>query len=135
MAELLNSVDRSTEKYILEEMSKREPKLTEEIRKYMFVFEDIVNLDSIAIQRFLRDVDSKDLLIALKGANKDVSEAIHGNMSKRMSETMQEDAQFLRGVRLRDVEEAQQKVVSVIRALEETGEIFVSHGRKDEVVV
>lgn len=135
MAKILNSVDRGTEKFILEELSKKEPKLSEEIRKRMFVFEDIVSLDPAAIQRFLRDVDSKDLLIALKGANQDVSDAIYSNMSTRMSEIMKEDAQYLRSVRLHDVEEAQTKIVAVIRKLEEEGEIFVSRGRKDDVLV
>ncbi|OJU14273.1 MAG: flagellar motor switch protein FliG [Clostridiales bacterium 43-6] len=135
IAEILNSVDRGTEKYILEEMSKKEPKLTEDIRRRMFVFEDIVNLDSVTIQRILRDIDTKDLLIALKGSGEDVSNIVYENMSKRMSETMQEDAQYLRGVRMRDVEEAQQRIVGVIRKLEESGEIFISRGRKDEIIV
>ncbi len=135
MAEILNSVDRGTEKHILEEMSKKEPKLTEEIRRLMFVFEDIATLDSMSIQRFLRDVDTKDLLIALKGSTEEVSQVFYSNMSTRMSETMKDDAQYLRGVRMTDVEEAQQRMVSIIRKLEETGEIFVSRGRKDEIIV
>jgi flagellar motor switch protein FliG len=135
MAELLNAVDRSTEKYLLEELGKKDPKLTEDIRRRMFVFEDIVTLDSVAIQRFLREVDSKDLVIALKGTNDDVSQTVYSNMSKRMSETIQEDQQYLRGVRLRDVEEAQQRIVGIIRKLEEAGEIFISRGRKDEFIV
>ncbi|NLN81186.1 MAG: flagellar motor switch protein FliG [Clostridiales bacterium] len=135
MAELLNAVDRGTEKYLLEELGKKDPKLSEEIRRRMFVFEDIVTLDSLAIQRFLRDVDSKDLVIALKGSNEEVQNIIYANMSKRMSETIQEDQQYLRGVRLRDVEEAQQRIVGIIRKLEEAGEIFISRGRKDEFIV
>lgn len=135
MAELLNSVDRATEKYILEEMAKKDPKLSEEIRKRMFVFEDIVMLDSVSIQRFLRDVDIRDLVIALKGANEEVANTIYSNMSKRMGETIQEELQYMRGVRLRDVEEAQQRIVGIIRKLEEAGEIYISRGRKDEIIV
>jgi len=134
-AELLNSVDRSTEKYILEELSKKEPSLTEEIRRCMFVFEDIVTLDPLSIQRFLREVDTKDLLIALKNANQEVREAIYSNMSTRMSEMMKEDEQYLRGIRLRDIEEAQQRIVAVIRRLEEEGELYISRDRKDEIIV
>jgi flagellar motor switch protein FliG len=135
MAELLNAVDRSTEKYLLEEMNKKDPKLSEEIRRRMFVFEDIVTLDSIAIQRFLREIDTKDLVVALKGSNEEVSQVVYSNMSKRMSETIQEEQQYLRGIRLRDVEEAQQRIVGIIRKLEEAGEIFISRGRKDEFIV
>ena len=128
MAEIMNSVDRGTEKYILEEMSKHDPKLSEEIRKRMFVFEDITTLDAAAIQRFLRDVDSKDLLIALKGSTEEVSQVFYNNMSTRMADMMKEDAQYLHGVRLADVEDAQQRMVAIVRKLEESGEIFISRG-------
>lgn len=134
MAEIMNSVDRGTEKYILEEMSKEDPGLAEEIRKLMFVFEDITTLDSAAIQRFLRDVDTKDLLIALKGSSEEISQVFYRNMSTRMAEMMQEDAQYLHGVRLADVEDAQQRMVAIVRKLEESGEIFISRGGKDEVI-
>lgn len=134
MAEIMNSVDRGTEKYILEEMGKRDPKLTEEVRKRMFVFEDITTLDSTAIQRFLRDVDTKDLLIALKGSGDEIAQVFYKNMSTRMAEMMKEDAQYLHGVRIADVEEAQQRMVAIIRKLEESGEIFISRGGKDEVI-
>lgn len=134
MAEIMNSVDRGTEKYILEEMGKEDPGLAEEIRKLMFVFEDITTLDSAAIQRFLRDVDTKDLLIALKGSSEEISQVFYRNMSTRMAEMMQEDAQYLHGVRLADVEDAQQRMVAIVRKLEESGEIFISRGGKDEVI-
>jgi len=134
MAEIMNSVDRGTEKYILEEMGKKDPGLAEEIRKLMFVFEDITTLDSAAIQRFLRDVDTKDLLIALKGSSEEISQVFYRNMSTRMAEMMQEDAQYLHGVRLADVEDAQQRMVAIVRKLEESGEIFISRGGKDEVI-
>ena len=135
IAEVLNSVDRSTEKHIMEELSVKDPQLTEEIRRRMFVFEDIVTLDSISIQRFLSEADSKDLLIALKGSSEEVAEVFYSNMSSRMSESLKEDAQYLRGVRLSDVDEAQQRLVGVVRSLEERGEIYISRGRKDEILV
>ncbi|HWQ50779.1 MAG TPA: flagellar motor switch protein FliG [Terriglobales bacterium] len=134
MAEIMNSVDRGTEKYILEEMSRADPGLAEEIRKLMFVFEDITLLDSAAIQRFLREVDTKDLLIALKGSGDEVSQVFYRNMSSRMADMMKEDAQYLHGVRLADVEDAQQRLVAIVRRLEESGEIFISRGGKDEVI-
>lgn len=134
MAEMLNEIDRGTEKYILEELGKRKPALTEEIRKRMFIFEDIITLEPQYIQRFLRDADTKDLLIALKGSSKEVADVFYQNMSTRMSEMMQEDAQYLHGIRLTDVEEAQQKLVGIVRKLEEAGEIFISRGRKDELI-
>lgn len=135
MAEILNSVDRATEKYILEELSKKEPTLTEEIRKRMFVFEDIVSLDPKAIQRILSEVDTKDLNISLKGSSEEVIEIFHSNMSTRMSEIMREEAQYLGGVRLHEVEEAQQRLVSIVRRLEEAGEIYIVRGGKDEMIV
>lgn len=134
IAEILNAVDRSTEKYILEELNKKEPVLSEEIRKRMFVFEDIITLESVSIQRFLREIETKDLLIALKGSSKETSDVFYSNMSSRMAEMMKEDAQYLRSVRLADVEEAQQKMVGIIRKLEDTGEIYISRGRKDEII-
>jgi len=135
IASILNEVDRGTEKFIMEELTKKKPDLAEDIRKRMFIFEDIATLDQIAIQTFLRDVDTKDLLIALKGASKEVSDVFYSNMSSRMSEMMREEAQYMRGVRLTDVEEAQQRLVSVVRKLEESGEIYVARGRKDEIIV
>lgn len=135
IAEVLNSVDRGTEKHILEELSVKDPKLTDEIRRRMFVFEDIITLDSISIQRFLSEADSRDLLIALKGASEEVASVFYSNMSSRMSESIKEDLQYLRGVRLTDVDEAQQRLVSLIRKLEDSGDIYITRGRKDEFVV
>lgn len=100
----------------------------------MFVFEDIVNLDGLAIQRFIREVDSKDLAVALKAANEDVKEVIFQNMSSRVRETIQTDIQYLHNIRLRDVEEAQQKIVGVIRQLEEAGEIVIARGEGEEII-
>ena len=100
----------------------------------MFTFEDIVNLDSMAIQRFIREVDTKDLAVALKSANEEVKRVIFQNMSSRMRENIEQDIQFLHNIRMRDVEEAQQKIVGVIRQLEEAGEIVIAKGEEDEIL-
>lgn len=134
IAEILNSVDRGTEKFILEEIHKTEPDLSEEIRQKMFVFEDIVALEPSAIQRFLQEVDIKDLLVALKGANDSVTSVINANMSTRMRETMVDEAQYIKNIRMSEVEEAQHKLVSIVRSLEETGEIIISRGKGDEII-
>lgn len=135
IAEVLNSVDRGTEKYIMEELSKKDPKLSEEIRNCMFVFEDIASLDPRYIQRFLQDINTNDLLIALKGTTDEIRDIFYQNMSLRMRETLEEEDQYLHGVRLSDVEEKQQKLVAMARSLEESGEIYISRGRKDEIIV
>jgi flagellar motor switch protein FliG len=135
IAEIMNNIDRGTEKYIFDELSKNDAKLSEEIRKRMFVFEDIVILDPMSIQRFLQEIDTKEMSIALKGANKGVTDVIFANMSQRMGDTVKSEMEFLHNVRVRDVEEAQQKIVSVIRRLEEEGEIVTSKGGKDEIIV
>lgn len=134
VAEILNNVDRTTEKNILDTLAERDPQLAEEIRKRMFVFEDIITLDSLAIQRVLRGTDSRDIMIALKGATKAVQDIIYANLPERMREAIQEEMKYLRGVRYKDVEEAQQRIVSYIRKLEEDGEIVVKHSGKDEFV-
>ncbi len=134
VAEIMNAVDRSTEKQIFDELGMKDPELADNIRKLMFVFEDIVYLDDISIQRFLREVDTKDLAVALKAANADVSRVILGNMSKRSQETVASDIEYLHNVRMRDVEEAQQRIVDTIRRLEEEGELVISKGGKDEVI-
>jgi flagellar motor switch protein FliG len=135
IVDILNSVDRGTEKYILETLEIQNAELVEEIRKKMFVFEDIVNLDSVGIQRFIREVDNNDLAVALKGATDEVKEMIFANMSKRMAEMLREDMDFMGPVRLRDVEEAQQKIVNIIRKLEEANEIIIARGGGDELIV
>lgn len=134
IADIMNHMDRSNEKYIFDELSKIDEKLTEEIRKRMFVFEDITILDDISIQRFLRDVDSKDLVLAIKGANQEVTNLIFKNMSNRQAETIKSDLEYTHNVRLRDVEEAQQRIVAIIRRLEEEGELVIMKGGKDEVI-
>jgi flagellar motor switch protein FliG len=135
VVKILNGVDRGTEKAILETLELQDPELADEIRKRMFVFEDIVKLDSRSIQRVIRDVDPKDLQLALKVAGEEVREVIFANMSKRMVETFKEEMEFMGPVRLRDVEDAQQRIVAVIRRLEETGEIIVVRGGGDEIIV
>ena len=135
VVEILNSVDRGTEKYIIENLELTDPELAEEIKKRMFVFEDITNLDSTAIQRFIREIENQELTVALKGATQEVSDLIFSNMSKRMAEMIREDMDFMGPVRLRDVEEAQQNIVNVIRRLEEAGEIVISRGGGDEIIV
>lgn len=135
IVDILTSVDRGTEKYILETLEIQNAELVEEIRKKMFVFEDIINLDSVGIQRFIREVDNSELAVALKGATDEVKEIIFANMSKRMSEMLREDMDFMGPVRLRDVEEAQQKIVNIIRKLEEANEIIIARGGGDELIV
>lgn len=135
IADIMNNVDRKTEKQILDELYKKSPDLTDEIRKLMFVFEDIVHLDDTSVQRFLRDVDNKDLCIALKAANEEVRQLIFNNMSSRVREQVEQDIQYLKNIRMSDVEEAQQRIVSTIRSLEEAGELIISKGGKDEILV
>ena len=135
IVDILNAVDRGTEKFIMETLEIQEADLAEEIRKRMFIFEDIINLDSVSIQRFIREIDNSELSIALKGSTEEVKEIIFANMSKRMAEMLKEDMEFMGPVRLRDVEEAQQKIVNVIRKLEEAGEIIIARGGGDEIIV
>ncbi len=135
VVEILNTVDRGTEKHIMETLEIEEPELADEIRRKMFVFEDILLLDDRAIQRVLRDVENNDLAISLKGANQEVQNAIFNNLSKRLASMIQEDMEFMGPVRMKDVEEAQQKIVNVIRKLEDSGEIVISRGGGDEIIV
>ena len=135
IVEILNTVDRGTEKHIMETLEVDEPELADEIRKKMFVFEDILLLDDRAIQRVLRDVDNSDLSMALKGANEQVQAAIFKNMSSRLSAMIKEDMEFMGPVRMKDVEEAQQKIVNIIRKMEDSAEIVISRGGGDEIIV
>lgn len=135
VVEILNTVDRGTEKHIMETLEIEEPELADKIRKKMFVFEDILLLDDRAIQQVLRNVDNNDLAIALKNANEQVQTAIFDNMSKRLAVMIKEDMEFMGPVRMKDVEEAQQKIVNIIRKLEDSGEIIISRGGGDEIVV
>ena len=135
IVDILNTVDRGTEKHIMESLEIEQPELADEIRKKMFVFEDILLLDDRAIQRVLRDVDNNDLGIALKGANEEVQNVIFNNMSTRLSAMIREDMEYMGPVRMKDVEEAQQKIVNIIRKLEDSAEIVISRGGGDEIVV
>lgn len=135
IVDILNTVDRSTEKHIMETLEIEEPELADEIRKKMFVFEDILSLDDRSIQRVLREVDNNDLAVALKSVNEEVQGVIFKNLSKRQADMIRDDMDFMGPVRLKEVEEAQQKIVNVIRKLEDSGEIVISRGGGDEIVV
>lgn len=135
IVQILNKVDRSTEKTILETLEVQDPVLSEEIKKLMFVFEDIIKMDDRSIQLVLREVESKDLALALKGSSEEVGNKIKKNMSNRAAEMLDEEITFLGPVRLRDVEEAQQRIVNTIRRLEEAGDIIVARGGGDEIIV
>lgn len=135
VVEVLNRVDRTTERTIVESLEVQDPELAEEIKKRMFVFENVVLLDDRSLQMVLREVDSKELGLSLKAASSDVAEKIYKNMSKRAAEMLREEIDFMGPVRIRDVEEAQQKIVAVIRRLEEAGEIVISRGRGEDVLV
>ncbi|MBQ6734017.1 MAG: flagellar motor switch protein FliG [Lachnospiraceae bacterium] len=135
VVEILNTVDRATERHIIETLEIEDPELADEIRKKMFVFEDILLLDDRSIQRVLRDVDNNDLAMACKNANEQVQNAIFKNLSSRLAVMIKEDMEFMGPVRMKDVEEAQQKIVNIIRRLEDSGEIVISRGGGDEIVV
>ncbi len=135
IVEILNTVDRGTEKHIMESLEIEDPELADEIRKKMFVFEDILSLDDRSVQRVLREVDNNELAVALKGSNEEVQNLIFNNLSKRLATMIKEDMDFMGPVRLKDVEEAQQKIVNIIRKLEDSAEIIISRGGGDEIVV
>lgn len=135
VVEVLNGVDRATEKTILDSLEIQDPELAEEIKKRMFVFEDIVTLDNRSIQRVIRDCENEDLLLSLKVSSEEVKEVVFRNMSTRMVETFKEEMEFMGPVRLRDVEEAQSRIVSTIRRLEEAGEIIIARGGGDDIIV
>ena len=135
LVELINNVDRGTEKTIIESLEDSEPELAEEVKKLMFVFEDIILLDDRGIQQVLRGVENKDLSLALKGSSEEVKEKVLKNMSKRAGDTMREEMEYMGPVRVKDVQDAQQKIVNVIRKLEESGEIVIARGSEDEMIV
>jgi len=136
VVDILGSVDRSTEKNIMETLEVEDYELSDEIRKKMFVFEDILTLGNRDIQLVLRqDIDNKELATALRGATEDVQELIFSNLSKRLAAMIKEDMEFMGPVRKSDVEEAQQKIVSVIRRLQDAGEIIVARGGGDDIIV
>ncbi len=134
VADVLNKVDRATEKFIFDELSVRDPVLVDEIKKKMFVFEDIMGMDSMAIQRFIRECEVKDLAVAIKGSNADVAATLYANMPQRMQESIQQEIEYMHNIRMRDVEEAQQRIVGIIRHLEEEGELVIGKGGEDEII-
>jgi len=135
IVDVLNQVDRGTEKNILDKLEVDDPELVEEIKKRMFVFEDIVLLSDRAVQLVLRQVETHDLALALKTASDEVENIITGNMSQRAAEMLEEDMEFMGPVRIREVEDSQQRIVNVIRELEESGEIVIARGGESEVIV
>lgn len=134
IASVMNYIDRANEKQIFDELGKKDPELTENIRKKMFVFEDIAGLGDRTIQIFLRECDNKDLVYALKGSTPQMCDLIYANMSSRMAESIRSDLEITTNVRLKDVEDAQQRIVNIIRRLEEQGEIVITKGGKDEII-
>lgn len=135
LVDILNQSDRTTEKNITECLEIEDPELADKIKSSMFVFEDIITLDDVAIQRILREVESSDLTLALKGSSEEVAEAVFRNQSKRAAASLKEDIEFLGPVRLTDVEKAQQKIVSIIRRLDDAEEIVISRGGEDAIIV
>ena len=134
IADVMNHMDRANEKYIFDELGKEDEELADTIRKKMFVFEDIVSMDNRSIQRFIRECDVKDIVYALKGSDENIKQLVFANVSSRMAESIQSDLEVTVNVRLRDVEEAQQRIVGVIRRLEEAGELIIVKSGKDEII-
>jgi flagellar motor switch protein FliG len=134
VADVMNSLDRTSEKNIFDGLSEYNQELADEIRKRMFVFEDIVTMDDRSVQRFVRDCDARDLVLALKGSNADVANKLFGNMSARMAQSIKDDLEITTNVRMKDVEEAQQRIVDIIRDLEEKNEIIILKGGKDDII-
>lgn len=134
VANMMNNIDRTSEKSIFDGLSVNNKALAEDIRKRMFVFEDIVNMDDRSVQRFVRDCDPKDLVLALKATTQEVSQKFFANMSSRMAQNIQEDLEITANVRMKDAEEAQQRIVSLIRTLEEEGEILIVKAGKDDII-
>ena len=135
VVEVLNGVDRSTEKTILDALEIQDPEFAEEIRKRMFVFEDIVTLDNRSIQRIIRDCENEDLMLSLKVSSEEVQGVLYTNMSQRMAESFKDEIDIMGPVRLRDVEEAQSRIVAIIRRLEDAGEIIIARGGGDDIIV
>lgn len=134
VVDMLNRADPGTLKNVMDTLEIDDPDLAEQIKRQMFVFEDIVMLDDRGVQLVLREVETKDLALALKGSNPEVSQKVQSNMSARAAQMLKEDMEFMGPVRLRDVEEAQQRIVKVIRKLEESGAIVISRGGSDEII-
>jgi flagellar motor switch protein FliG len=134
VAGVMNNIDRTSEKNIFDGLTERYPELVEEIRKRMFVFEDIITMDDRSVQRFVRDCDPRDVVLSLKAANNEVANKLFANMSTRMAQSIKDDLEITTNVRMKDVEEAQQRIVGIIRGLEERGEIIILKGGKDDII-
>lgn len=134
VADVMNNLDRTSEKNIFDGLADRDQELADEIRKRMFVFEDIITMDDRSVQRFVRDCDPRDLVLALKAANTEVANKLFSNMSTRMAQSIKDDLEITSNVRMKDVEEAQQRIVGIIRGLEEKGEIIILKGGKDDII-
>lgn len=135
VADMMNHVDRSSERKIFEELDKSNPELSQSIREKMFVFENILDMDDRSVQRFVRELDTKDVVYALKSASEDMKAIFFKNMSKRMADSVRGDLEITTNVRLKDVEEAQQRIVNVIRHLEEQGEVIIKKGGEDDNII
>ncbi|MDX2018352.1 MAG: flagellar motor switch protein FliG [Planctomycetota bacterium] len=136
VAEILNLADRATEKTILEGLEADDPDLVEQIRRLMFVFEDIKMVEGKGIQAVLKEVDNDELALALKTASPELQEKIFGNMSERAAQLVREEIQFMGPVKVSDVEAAQQRIVDIVRRLEESGEVVIQgRGGDSELIV
>lgn len=135
LVDILNRVDRTTEKNITEDLEREDPELAEKVKDSMFVFEDVISLGNLATQRVLREIEVKELSLALKGCSEEVANCIFENLSKRAAASLKEDMEFLGPVRLMDVEKSQQKIVAIIRRLDESGEIVIARGGEDAIVL
>ncbi|MCI9146916.1 MAG: flagellar motor switch protein FliG [Hungatella sp.] len=135
VADMMNHIDRSSERKIFEELDKRNPELSQSIREKMFVFENILDMDDRSVQRFVRDCDSKDVVFALKSASEDMKAIFFRNMSKRMAESVRGDLEITTNVKRKDVEEAQQRIVNIIRRLEDQGEVIIKKGGADDDII
>ncbi len=134
VADVMNNLDRTSEKNIFDGLEDHDKELAEEIRKRMFVFEDIITMDDRSVQRFVRDCDPRDLVLSLKAANAEVANKLFSNMSSRMAQNIKDDLEITSNVRMKDVEEAQQRIVGIIRGLEEKGEIIILKSGKDDII-
>lgn len=135
VADVMNHVDRSSERKIFDELDKKDAALSQAIRDKMFVFENIIDMDNRSIQRFIRECDSRDIVYALKNASQEMKDAFFNNMSKRMADTVRSDLQITTNVRLKEVEEAQQRIVNIIRSLEEQGEVIIRKGGDEDGII
>jgi flagellar motor switch protein FliG len=135
VAEILNVTDRATERALLENLAQEDPDLVEEIRRLMFVFDDINKLSDKDVQTVLKNVEAQQWAMALKGASEELKAKILGNMSQRASQMLKEEMEFLGAVRLSDVESVQQQIVDIVRRLEDTGELTIQGGAEEEAFI